>query len=146
MNFIRKENIMKILNEVEQIFAKYELKPIKLPDGFKNIYRYMDKNPQDATCYRNVEKTDSYFLRKYAEYIPHGWYGFSIGTPIVPEWLDVLDEILELCTELDQDFEIHQIKLKFGGIRFYVYSQIIEDIHDVEVFIENKLFDVALIY
>ena len=137
---------MKILDDIEQIFANYDLKSIELPDGFKNLYEYKDANPQDATYYYNVEKNDGYFLRKYSEYVPHGWYGFSIGTPIVPEWLDILDEILELCTELDQDFEIHQVKLKFGGIRFYVHSEIIDDIFDVEIYIENKLFDRALIY
>lgn len=137
---------MKILDDIEQIFMNYDLKSIKLPDGFKNLYMYKDVNPQDTACYYNVEKDDGYFLRKYGEYIPRGWYGFSIGTPIIPEWLSILDEILELCTELDQDFEIHQIKLKFGGIRFYVHSEIIEDIFDVELYIENRLFDRALIY
>ena len=60
--------------------------------------------------------------------------------------MDILDEILELCTENDTDFEIHQIKLKFGGIRFYVHSDIIEDINDVEMCIEDNLYDPALIY
>lgn len=137
---------MKILDDIEQIFINHDLKSIKLPDGFKNIYQYNDAYPQDTTYFYNVDKNDGYFLKKYCEYIPRGWYGFSIGTPIIPEWLDILDEILELCTQLDEDFEIHQIKLKFGGIRFYVHSEIIEDIFDVEIFIENKLFDNALIY
>ena len=137
---------MKILNEVEEIFGKYDLKPIILPNGFKNIYIYHDKNPEDCTFIYNPETTDRILNEKYADYIPHGWYGFDVGTPIVPEWMEILDEIVELCTEVDPNFEIHQIKLKFGGIRFYVYSEIIEDIHNVEMHIEDKLFDTALIY
>ena len=137
---------MKILNEIEEIFAKYDLKSIKLPDGFKNIYQYHDKNQEDCKFIYNPQVTDKILNKKYADYIPHGWYGFDVGTPIIPEWMEILDKIVELCTEIDPDFEIHQIKLKFGGIRFYVYSEIIDDIHDIEMLIEDKLFDTALIY
>ena len=137
---------MKILNEIEEIIAKYDLKPIKLPDDYKNLYSYKKSNPQDVTYYYNIEKSDSYLCEKYADNIPHGWYGFDVGTPIIPEWMDILDKIVELCIENDPDFEIHQIKLKFGGIRFYVYSEIIEDTHEIEMYIEDKLFDAALIY
>jgi hypothetical protein len=136
---------MKILNDVEEIFAKYDLKPIKLPDGFKNIYEYLKANPDKSNDYvPSID--DSYLLHKYADYIPHGWYGFDIGVPIIPKWMDIIDEIVELCTENDQDFEIHQIKLKFGAICFYVYSGIIEDTNDVEILMLNKLYDEALIY
>jgi hypothetical protein len=139
---------MKILNEVEEIFAKYDLKPIQLPDGYKNLYDYLyhNKEEKDNSIDYVSLTNDTYLNEKYADYIPHGWYGFDIGTPIIPAWMEILDEIVELCTENDQDFEIHQIKLKYGGMRFYVHSDIIEDIHEVEMRIEDKLFDVALIY
>ena len=84
--------------------------------------------------------------KKYREYIPQGWYGFDIGTPIIPAWMEIIDNIVELCVENDPDFEIHQIKLKFGGICFYVYSNVIDDIHDIEYLILNTLNDRALIY
>jgi hypothetical protein len=135
---------MKILTEVEQIFAKYELKPIKLPKEHKNVYTFLRENPEDKSFF--TEKDDGYFLKKYCDYIPKGWYGFSMGNPIIPEWMEIIDEILELCTQHDIDFEIHQIKLKFGAFCFYVYSNQIEDIHDVELLIMNNLFDKALIY
>jgi hypothetical protein len=139
---------MKILNEVRQIFANYDLKPIELPKGYKNLYDYLYHNNEgeDKTLDYVSLANDAYFCEKYADYIPHGWYGFAIGTPIVPIWMDILDEILELCTENDPDFEIHQIKMKFGGIRFYVHSEIIEDINDVAMCIEDNLYDPALIY
>ena len=135
---------MKILTNVEEIFAKYDLKAIKLPKEYKNVYQYLRDNPDDKTYF--TEKDDGYFLKKYCDYIPQGWYGFSMGNPIIPEWCEIIDDILELCTEIDEDFEIHQIKLKFGAICFYVHSVNIEDIHDVEILIMNNLFDRALIY
>jgi hypothetical protein len=137
---------MQLLNNIEKIFAKYDLKPIQLPEGFKNIYVYHDKNPEDCIFIYNPEITDRYLNEKYGDYVPHGWYGFDIGTPIIPNWMNILDEIVELCIENDPDFEIHQIKLKFGGICFYVHSEVIEDIHEIEMRIGDKLFDVALIY
>jgi hypothetical protein len=137
---------MRILNDVEEIFAEYDLKPIVLPDGFSNIYQYLNANPGEASNYVPEKCTDGYLLEKYRDYIPHGWYGFDVGTPIIPEWMEILDGIVELCTMIDPAFEIHQIKLKFGGIRFYVYSEVIEDTHEVELLIGDKMFDPALIY
>lgn len=137
---------MKLLNNIEKIVAKYDLKPIKLPDGYKNLYDYLNKCPEDKTADYLSLTNDRYLNEKYADYIPHGWYGFDVGTPIIPIWMNIIDEIVELCIENDPDFEIHQIKLKYGGIRFYVYSEIIEDIYDIEMYIEDKLFDATLIY
>lgn len=135
---------MKIMTDVEQIFAKYKLKPIKLPKEYKNVYMFLRDNPDNKTYIS--EKDDMYFLKKYSDYIPKGWYGFSIGNPIIPEWCEIIDEILELCTQHDPDFEIHQIKIKFGAICFYVHTTEIDDIRDVELLIMNNLFDRALIY
>ena len=59
---------------------------------------------------------------------------------------EIIEKILDLCILNDPDFEIHQIKLKFGGIRFYVQSNVIEDIFDVESLIENTFYDRALIF
>jgi hypothetical protein len=136
---------MKISNDIEKIFSKYDLKAIELSSDYKNIYDFLRKNPTEAKKYQ-TKKNDGYFIKKYCDYIPKGWYGFDVGTPIIPEWMDIIDEILEICTENDQDFEIHQIKLKYGAICFYVYSKDIEDIHDVELLIMNKLYDKTLIY
>lgn len=137
---------MKLLPDVEKIFAEYDLKPIVLPKGVKNIYQYNNSNPADCTLLYNPIVTDKYLNKKYREYIPRGWYGFDIGTPIIPAWMEIIDNIVELCVENDPDFEIHQIKLKFGGICFYVYSNVIDDIHDIEYLILNTLNDRALIY
>jgi hypothetical protein len=137
---------MKILDKVQEVFNQYELKPIKIPEGYNRLYTYLREHPEERYDKYSSEKNDEYFLKKYGAYIPKGWYGFSIGTPIVPVWCEIIDKILEICVLADYHFEINQIKLKFGGIRFYVNSQVIKDIDEVESLIEKTLHDNALIY
>ena len=139
------QHIMKILEKIQEIFNQYELKPIELPEGCKNLYDYLRVNPEEGKNYKS-EIDDVDLNKKYRKHIPKGWYGFDIGTPIIPIWVEIIDKIVEVCTTADPDFEIHQIKLKFGGIRFYTGSDIIEDLFDVERLIEHNLFDRALIY
>lgn len=136
---------MNILPQVEKVFQEIPFEQISIPDGFKNLYHYLDAFPHEKQKYSPL-KEDVYFLRKYRNHIPQGWYGFSIGEPVPPEWNEIIDKILEICVQNDPDFEIHQIKMKFGGIRFYTFSEIIEDLHDVEVTIANRLFDKTLIW
>ena len=136
---------MKILDKVQEIEKRYGLKPIELPAEFKNVYHFLNKYPEFREDFVS-EKTDSYFCVKYKNHIPRGWYGFSIGDPIVPTWNNIIEEILDICIEADPNFEIHQIKIKFGGVRFYCGSEVIEDLMEVERLVENSLWDAALIY
>lgn len=130
---------MKILEKVKEIFEK---QPIEYVDiKIDNLYEFDDKN---YTKYHTDKERD--LFKKYDKYIPHGWYGFAIGNPIIPQWLDLIDKVLDLCIDKDPSFEIHQIKLKYGGIRFYCESSVIEDLFEVESYIEIKLFDEKLIY
>src|ERR1035437_966885 len=139
------QNIMKILDKVQEIFNQYDLKPIEISKGYKNIYDFLRKYPEFSKDFKSSIE-DSDLNTKYSKHIPKGWYGFDIGTPIVPEWMEIIDKIVALCIEIDPEFEIHQIKIKFGGIRFYVHSNIIDDIHDVESLIDTNLSDSVLIY
>jgi hypothetical protein len=136
---------MKIFDKVIEIFNQYNLKPIVLPEEHNNIYSFLKTYPEFKKDFE-TEKDDFYFINKYSKNIGKGYYGFSIGTPIVPEWNEIIEKILDVCINTDPDFEIHQIKLKFGGIRFYVYTNIIEDIDDVEMLVMKKMYDNALIY
>lgn len=144
-HFLQKQNIMKILDKVIEIFNQYDLKPIELPKTHKNIYSFLKVYPEFRKEYE-TEKNDFYFINKYRKYISERNYGFSIGTPIVREWNEIIEKILEICIEADPKFEIQQIKVKFGGMCFYVQSDIIEDIEDVEMLIMKKMRDNALIY
>lgn len=47
-----------------------------------------------------------------------GWYGCA-----VPEgWKDIVLETDEMLAHIDPDYEIQQIKEKFGTLRYYFYS------------------------
>lgn len=93
---------------------------------------------------------------KWKSYIPKGWYGFSLGSPCPKDWYKIIDEFLDYLWNLQNrekisGFEIHQIKIKFGGLRFYV-SYKCED-QELDEFIrlqieklESFLFDEKLIY
>src|SRR5271165_6877500 len=68
-------------------------------------------------------RSDSYIsdvllFSKWAYRVGKGWYGFSLGD--VPRvWTDVLDEFLCWLETQCPDFELHQVKIKFGKLRFY---------------------------
>lgn len=88
---------------------------------------------------------DKNLLSKWKSHIPKGWYGFDLGgTP--PVWSKIIDEFLDELVKVDPSLEIHQIKLKFGGIRFYVQvketPEIASDIDKLERMLSNR----ALIY
>ena len=136
---------MKLLTKVKEIIDSYNIEPIKLPEGYKNIYQLIKDIPEVAENFKS-EKDDLYLLRKYKPFISHGHYGFSIGHPTNPKWNDIIDDVLTLCIDNDPNFEIKQIKIKFGFMCFYVYSSVIEDIHEIEVLIMETLYDKAIIY
>lgn len=136
---------MNSLEDIKSIIGSYNIEPIKLPEGYKNVYQLIRDIPEVADNFES-EKNDSFFIKKYKSYISQGHYGFSIGTPINPKWNELMDEILEFCVLKDPNFKIQQIKIKFGSMCFYVSSSVIEDIHEIEVLIMETLFDKSLIY
>lgn len=144
---------MKLLDQVKAIVESYNLRPIVLSEQYKNIYEYINEHYKDKELtkarieeFTNKEITDDYLCAKYQNHIEPNHYGFDIGTPIVPAWMNVLDEVVGLCVKNDSDFSFTQIKLKFGGIRFYASSILIEDIDEICSYIENILFDKKLVY
>ena len=109
---------------INKILSKYE--------GFTN-YWYPDV--EEETLYQNEKVKEKYskncsekesaLLKKWKPYVPDGWYGFSLGSPCPENWYNIIDEFLEYLVKLQNEnkihlFEIHQIKIKFGGLRFYV--------------------------
>jgi hypothetical protein len=53
---------------------------------------------------------------KHSLTCPPGWYGFACGEG----WATLLDEAFGALRALGWNGEIHQIKEKFGTLRFYV--------------------------
>ena len=85
-------------------------------------------------------------IEKWKYKFAKGWYGIDI-----PEiWYDRVDKFLEYLLVECPNFEIHQIKVKFGGLRFYVQLntnatkslKINQEIQQLE----NELYDESLIY
>jgi hypothetical protein len=77
----------------------------------------------DWTAHKNKPSADGlpdlYLFMKWAYRVEKGWYGFALGNvPMV--WAMLIDEFLTELEKEAPDFKIHQIKLKFGGLRFYV--------------------------
>lgn len=108
----------------------------------------------DWTQYKNKPagdgSADLYLFMKWAYRVEKGWYGFALGNvPMV--WAFIINEFL---TELEKEapnFKIHQIKLKFGGLRFYVDLNIndnlkAEVIHSEIRKLESLLHNDKLIY
>lgn len=56
---------------------------------------------------------------KWVSHVPEQWYGYALGG-CPTTWANVIDEFLEGLKQIDTNFEIHQIKQKFGGLRLYV--------------------------
>lgn len=60
--------------------------------------------------------TTENFNRKYAKYLPKGWYGMAINDQ---EVIAYMDEEFEKYVKRHPNFEFHQIKLKFNYPRVY---------------------------
>lgn len=137
---------MKLLKEVKEILDKYSLS-VEIPDEYKSVYQYRDAHPNKVEEeFSHPEINDGYLFNKYKNNIPHGWYGFAIGNPTPRNWFVVIDEIVKLLIKKEPEIGIHQIKMKYGGIRFYVGSSEIEDINEIEDLIEETLYNEKLIY
>lgn len=136
---------MKILDKIQEIIDQHELNPLTFPEEHHNVYTFLREYPEFKKDFES-EKTDGYFINKYRTHIPKGHYGFSLGSPIIPTWCEIIDKVLELCVAEDPNFEIQQVKIKFGTVHFNVHSDVIEDTHDVDRLIMSTLFDRALIY
>jgi hypothetical protein len=94
---------------------------------------------------------DLYLFMKWAYRVGKGWYGFALGNDVPMLWALIIDEFLDELSKEAPDFQIHQIKLKFGGLRFYVDLRL-EDTEKAKAINEEiaklnaLLFNKALIY
>lgn len=82
-------------------------------------------------------------VTKWQHKIVPGWYGFDLyDVPL--RWLNIIDDFLDYLHQEDPNFKIHQIKLKFGSLRFYVECQarLRQEIAELE----NHLVDQGLVF
>jgi hypothetical protein len=79
------------------------------------IKPYKDK--LESADYSKLKSADFILIQKWKDRIPTGWYGFD---GINELWGEIIDDFLVELEKVAPNFEIHQIKLKFGGLRFYI--------------------------
>jgi len=129
---------------IDKILRKYK---IQRDYNYPNI-----ENPYKVKELKNASSNlEANLLEKWKNHIPQGWYGFAIGRPCPDSWFYVIDEFLDYLLTIDPNFEIYQIKMKFGGICFYVRVE--SDDEEKQEFInlqlnrlQYELFDKKLIY
>jgi hypothetical protein len=105
---------------------------IRKYDGYRN-YWFPDIEESNVYVAKNIEELrvgchelERNLLNKYKKYIPKGWYGFSLGSPLPKGWYNIIEEFLDYLIELENKkkigkFEIHQIKSKFGGVKILCF-------------------------
>jgi hypothetical protein len=101
----------KILGIVGELMAKHQKRLARAQLELK-----ADKKRMRGRC-SNV--SDLLLFSKWAYRVGKGWYGFNLGH-IPPVWTEMLDEFLSWLEIQRPDFEIHQIKIKSGGVRIYL--------------------------
>jgi len=119
-------------------------------DKLKEKY---DKRLKESPCPREREDFNPtiFLFHQWAYKVPNRWYGFDLSNaPFL--WALIIDEFLRYINIKRPDFEIHQIKLKFGGLRMHVsYNYDKDNVTDVEIYdeinkLEDWLFDERLVY
>lgn len=63
---------------------------------------------------------DVLLLQQWAYRVPKGWYGFALSGDVPLKWAQIINEYLKSVETRCPNFEIHQIKLKFGGLRMHL--------------------------
>jgi hypothetical protein len=121
-------------------------------NAFSDYYYPNIANPYDESAgLKNVDGLENALQKKWKDHIPKGWYGFAIGSPCPESWFNIIDEFLDYLVTIDPQLKIHQIKMKFGGIRFYVEvrgkDEEQQEFIDLQIAkLESQLFDKKLIY
>lgn len=135
---------MNALEKIKEIRKEFQFE-YNIPEEYKNVYLYLKDFPEKKTEFIPT-LTDTDLMKKYQTNIGKGWYGFAIGSPTPPQWIDYLIKVIDHLISLDPKFQIHQIKMKFGGICFYCYSEVIEDLSDISRYISDDLYDPHFIW
>lgn len=99
---------------------------------------------------KSLNDPSIYLFQKWAYKVEKNWYGLDLeGVPFT--WAVILDKFLEYVNEKCPNFKIHQIKLKMGGIRFFIElncndDKLTEEVKNEIRELENWLYHKDLIY
>lgn len=93
------------------------------------------KKPKDPIAQGKAYSAKHFY--PYFEKYPKAFANVYCGANCGKGWLKLVDPLIELCEKLD--VEVHQIKEKFGGLRFYV-GQAPEEVHTLIQIAETESF------
>lgn len=134
---------MNILEKTKEIIAKHNLAEKLTFNPFK-IRRVKDIGFDDFLEFKGSYEKVVALQLKYDSRVPMGWYGIDLyEAPI--SWLNALEEFLAELEKDSPDFEIHQIKLKFGTARIHI-DNVSEEAYDSVDLLEDVMQDSNLIY
>lgn len=119
-----------------------------MPINATEILEKYDLNDKSCDPKRHEEMKE-----KWESHTPEQWYGYALGG-CPTTWANIIDDFLTQLKEFDPNFEIHQIKQKFGGIRIYLsFSDeinknygVISHINQQTAILEHELFHESLIF
>lgn len=79
------------------------------------------------------------------------WYGFDLG--VVPNsWHDIISDLTEYLNQHLDGLVLQQIKVKFGGLRYYYTcgktndKETVDKMYSLVTKVENLLYDQSMIY
>ena len=107
---------------------KMKTKKAEIVEELKAKYQARLKRAENELAKSRTKKSpevfdaDIFLFQKWAYRVGKGWYGFSLGD-IPSVWRDVLDDFLAWVELQCPHFEIRQIKMKLGGLRFHIYMK-----------------------
>jgi hypothetical protein len=135
------------MNKAQELIETFKLSP--------NSYYPEDVNPYDFRTGKSTDMDNTLeeqerlykeAKEKWKDFIYPKCYGWGgLGNPTPSIWYTVLDQFLEYVKEIDPDFKILQIKIKFGGLRLYLDSKN-EQIQEMCRELEEVMTDKKLIY
>lgn len=135
------------MNKAQQLIRAFNLSP--------NSYYPEDVNPYDFRTGKStdmdntVEEQNRYYIEsreRWKDFIYPKCYGWGgLGNPTPSKWYTVLNMFLEHVKEIDPDFKIMFIKIKFGGLRLVLNSKN-EEVHKMCRELEAVMTDKKLIY
>lgn len=123
-----------------------------MKEKFKNLLKkhklsrnsYYQSSPYKQEV-GQCSKGELALLENWSHHVAKGWYGISLGQPTPDSWFRFLDAFLRLVRDYNPNFEIHQIKMKFGGLRCYL-GNINEETRELVSQVEEIMYDDELIY
>jgi len=109
----------KTIEIVEELKKKYKAPLAKASRALKNDYVDGRLKEGAEPLFSTPFEPNIFLFQKWAYRVGKGWYGFALDD-IPRVWVRILNDFLAWVELQCPDFEIHQIKSKFGGVYVHI--------------------------